>query len=58
MSHSSTESEIIALDTVVGMEGLPALNFMDCLLNVMHPETDQKAGKLGTHGKISKADFR
>ena len=49
VSHSSTEAEIIALDTVVRMEGLPALNFMDCLLGVLHPLAGPEAN--GGKGK-------
>ena len=38
VSHSSTESEAISLDTCLRLDGLPAMDFWDIVINVMHPE--------------------
>ena len=45
VSHSSTESEVIALDTAVRLEGLPALNFMDAALEIFEPRPATKNPK-------------
>ena len=34
VSHSSTESEIISLDTGLGLDGLPALELRDLIVSV------------------------
>ena len=36
VSHSSTESEILSLDAGLRMEGLPALDLWDVVINVLH----------------------
>ena len=41
VSHSSTESEIVALDTSIRVEGIPALGMFDCVLDVLLPVTGQ-----------------
>ena len=56
VSHSSTESEVIALDTCIRLEGLPALNFMDAALDVLCPLAksrlpSNKAGNKCSPGK-------
>ena len=35
VSHSSTESEIISLDTGLRLDGLPALEFWDLIVSVL-----------------------
>ena len=37
VSHSSTESEIVALDTALRVEGLPVLGFWDVVADVFGP---------------------
>lgn len=37
VSHSSSESEIVALDTNVRTSGIPAVDFWDTILNVYAP---------------------
>ncbi len=39
VSHSSTEAEIIALDTVLRVEGVPCLNLWSAIVECMHPVT-------------------
>ena len=39
MSHSSTESKIISLDAGLRMDGLPALNLRDMVIEVYVPRT-------------------
>ena len=37
VSHSSTEAEIISLDAGLRMEGTPALNLWDTVIDIVHP---------------------
>ena len=37
VSHSSTEAEIIALDMGLRMEGIPALDLRDTIIDVLEP---------------------
>ena len=39
VSHSSTESEIISLDTGLRLDGLPALELWDLIVSVLGKET-------------------
>ena len=41
VSHSSTESEIISLDTGLRLDGLPALDLWDLIVAVLHGNTYQ-----------------
>ena len=41
VSHSSTESEIISLDACLRMDGKPALDLWDLIVNVLHGNTNQ-----------------
>ena len=41
VSHSSTESEIISLDTGLRLDGLPALELWDLIVAVLHGNTNQ-----------------
>ena len=41
VSYSSTESEIVALDTSIRVEGIPALGMFDCVLDVLSPLSGQ-----------------
>ena len=61
VSHSSTESEIISLDTGLRLDGLPALELWDPIISVLgnisrvsdnpgRPESDHKHHK--SHNKI------
>ena len=56
VSHSSTESEVIALDTTLRLEGLPALNFMDAALEVLCPEPKVKNSQMGLEPKRIQID--
>ena len=40
VSHSSSESELVALDTALRMEGLPCLQFWDLVLDVFSARSD------------------
>ena len=39
VSHSSTESEIISLDTGLRMDGIPALDLWDLIVTLRHGNT-------------------
>ena len=41
VSHSSTESEIISLDTGLRLDGLPALELWDLIVTLLHGNTHQ-----------------
>ena len=41
VSHSSTESEIISLDTGLRLDGLPALELWDLIVSVLHGNISQ-----------------
>ena len=40
--HSSTESEIISLDAGLRMDGIPALDLWDLVIEVMHSSSNQR----------------
>ena len=42
VSHSSAESEIISLDADLRMDGVPALDLWDLIIDVMHSNSNQK----------------
>ena len=56
VSHSSTESEIISLDTGLRLDGLPALELWDLIVSVFGntSHVSDRAGQPvnGTHNKI------
>ena len=39
-AHSSTESELVALDAALRVEGLPALTMWDTIIDIFNPEVD------------------
>ena len=41
VSHSSTESEIISLDAGLRMDGIPALDLWDLVVEVLHSSSNQ-----------------
>ena len=41
VSHSSTESEIISLDSCLRMDGIPSLGLWDLIVTVLHGNTNQ-----------------
>ena len=47
VSHSSTESEIISLDTGLRLDGLPALELWDLIVSVLGniPRVSDRSGK-------------
>ena len=42
VSHSSTEAEIISLDAGLRMDGIPALDLWDLVIDVLHSNPNQK----------------
>ena len=42
VSHSSTKSENISLDEGLRMGGIPALDFWDLIIDVMHSDSNQR----------------
>ena len=62
VSHSSTESEIISLDTGLRLDGLPALELWDLIVsvfgNISHVSdgTEQPVNDVKKHQKISRED--
>ena len=51
VSHSSTESEIISLDTGLRLDGLPALELWDLIVAVLHGNTNQNRIEQGDLSK-------
>ena len=43
-THSSSESEIVSLDTSLRVAGLPALTFWEAVVDTFHPLGDNPAG--------------
>ena len=41
VSHSSTEAEVISLDACLRMEGIPALDLWDLVIEVLHTSPNQ-----------------
>ena len=41
VSHSSTESVVISLNACMRMDGIPALDLWDLVLDVLHPSLNQ-----------------
>ena len=41
VSHGSTEAEVISLDTGLRMDGIPALDLLDLVIEVFHPSSNQ-----------------
>ena len=41
VSHSSTESEVISLDAGLRMDGIPALDLRDLVVEVLHSSSNQ-----------------
>ena len=41
VSHSSTEAEVISLDAGLRMDGIPALDLWDCVIEVFHSSPNQ-----------------
>ena len=59
VSHSSTESEIISLDARLRLDGIPAIDFWDLIVAVLHGNTYQSNQELGnpsSHGMIDDLD--
>ena len=64
--HSSTESEISSLDAGLRLDGIPALDFWDLIVSVLHGNTypsNQERGdpsksptRKKVHGKIDDLD--
>ena len=51
VSHSSTEAEVISLDTGVRLDGIPALIFWELVIEVLGP-----SNVAGRNSKLTKAD--
>ena len=47
VSHSSTEAEIISLDAGLRMDGIPALDLQDLVIEIFHsvPNTSERSGE-------------
>ena len=53
VSHSSTESEIISLDAGLRMDGIPALDLWDVVIEVLHSSSNKKSSTQGAAGHCS-----
>ena len=53
MSHRSTEAEIISLDAAVRMDGIPALDLWDLVIEVLHSDSNQKQKLKPKRGRMS-----
>ena len=58
VSHSSTESEIISLDTGLRLDGLPALELWDLIVAVLGnvSRVSDRSGNLTQTSQVSKED--
>ena len=45
VSHSSTEAQIVSLDAGLRMDGIPALDPWDLIVDVLHPEIKSETEK-------------
>ena len=54
VSHSSTESDIISLDAGLRMDGLPALNLWDIVIQILRSPQTNKKPSVATCGNGSK----
>ena len=56
VSHSSTETEIISLDAGLRMDGVPALDLWDLVIEVFHSSPNQinKSTGLESQGSLSR----
>ena len=53
VSHGSTESEIITLDGSLRMDGIPALDLWDLVIEVLHSSSNQsKKSKENVQGNL------
>ena len=53
VSHSSSEAEVISLDTGIRLEGIPAVSFWDQVVDVMEGKKPKVSSKPGaTHGSV------
>ena len=50
MSHSSTGYEIISLDAGLRMDGIPALDLWDVMIEVLHSSINKKSSTHGAAG--------
>ena len=59
VSHSSTEAEITSLDAGLRMDGIPALDLWDSVIEVSHSSPNQickrATGKLVGHSSVKHA---
>ena len=42
VTHSSTEAEIISLDAGLQIDGIPALDLWDFIIEVLHSDSNRK----------------
>ena len=56
VSHSSTEAEVISLDSGLRVDGVPALDLWDLLIEVFHSSPNQinKSKGQGSQGNLSR----
>ena len=52
VSHRSTETEIISLDAGLRMDGIPALDLWDLVIEVVHSSNQAKKSKENVQGKL------
>ena len=50
VSHSSTESELVPLDACLRMDGLPALDLWDIVIEVLRSPATNKKPSIRVHG--------
>ena len=53
VSHSSTESEVISLDAGFRMDGLPAFDLWDVVIEVLHSSNNKKSPTQDASGNRS-----
>ena len=53
VSHSSTESDVISLDAGFRMDGLPAFDLWDVVIEVLHSSNNKKSPTQDASGNTS-----
>ena len=55
-SHLSSEAEVISLDAGLRMDGIPALDLRDLVIEVVHPSPNQinQSKDQGSQGNLSR----
>ena len=57
VSHGSTETDVVSLDAELRMEGLPAYNFWECIVDVFEPANTAEGDATRNHSQFGQLLF-